>query len=292
MPDAASTPPPMDSYRIPSIPRLTALSNGRPSIGSSLSLGPKPLVSSYIGDTSSHNIGQNRHSLGLDPNQSILPASPRLNRHRHFHKQHRRDGGGSPHPLANDTTDVFQDSYLGEETSHVSTEREWGMTDRMRLWRHDALMQHLYDTAAFWGDKVLSWTHDPNDAFWLAQTYFMMHQYSRAEKLLTRPFYLNPPKEEKRTSMEDGMAAPMPMPPRLPSALIEIPEEMKESVSRLVDMSVACRCLAAQCQVRQGHWEDAMETLGEANPFRGSERSGATVPNLDGGIKVRSLLRM
>jgi anaphase-promoting complex subunit 6 len=32
------------------------------------------------------------------------------------------------------------------------------MVDRMRLWRHDALMQHLYDTAAFWGDKVLSWT--------------------------------------------------------------------------------------------------------------------------------------
>ena len=32
------------------------------------------------------------------------------------------------------------------------------MVDRMRLWRHDAMMQHLYETAAFWGDKILSWT--------------------------------------------------------------------------------------------------------------------------------------
>jgi anaphase-promoting complex subunit 6 len=48
---------------------------------------------------------------------------------------------------------VFQDS--GDEDDE---DIEWGMVDRMRLWRHDALMQHLYDTAAFWGDKVLSWT--------------------------------------------------------------------------------------------------------------------------------------
>lgn len=37
-------------------------------------------------------------------------------------------------------------------------ERSWGMVDSMRLWRHDAIMQHLYETAAFWGDKILSWT--------------------------------------------------------------------------------------------------------------------------------------
>lgn len=60
-----------------------------------------------------------------------------------------------PHPLANDTTDVFQDS---EEDADDESEHEWGMVDRMRLWRHDALMQHLYETAAFWGDKILSWT--------------------------------------------------------------------------------------------------------------------------------------
>lgn len=60
-----------------------------------------------------------------------------------------------------------------------------------------------------------------------------------------------------------------------------------QNVSRLVDMSVACRYLAAQCQVRQGKWTEATEMLGEANPFRGSANSGPAVPNMDGGIKVR-----
>lgn len=60
-----------------------------------------------------------------------------------------------PHPLANDTTDVFQDS---DDDADDEDEYEWGTIDRMRLWRHDALMQHLYETAAFWGDKILSWT--------------------------------------------------------------------------------------------------------------------------------------
>ena len=63
----------------------------------------------------------------------------------------------SRHPLANDTTDVFQDDADDEreEEGH-----EWGVVDRMRLWRHDALMQHLYDSAAFWGDKIVSWTSE------------------------------------------------------------------------------------------------------------------------------------
>lgn len=50
--------------------------------------------------------------------------------------------------------DVFQDL----ETELDIDDGEWGVVDRMRLWRHDALMQHLYETAAFWGDKILSWT--------------------------------------------------------------------------------------------------------------------------------------
>ena len=67
---------------------------------------------------------------------------------------------------------------------------------------HDAVMQHLY--SAFWVDRVLSWTSmcycpnysevlslaldDTNDAFRLAQSYFLTHQYSGAERLLSRPF--------------------------------------------------------------------------------------------------------
>ncbi len=41
-------------------------------------------------------------------------------------------------------------------------------------------------------------------------------------------------------------------------------------MSRLVDLSIACRYLAAQCMVRQGNWNAATEILGEANPFRDS----------------------
>ncbi|KAG6868678.1 hypothetical protein C0993_012181, partial [Termitomyces sp. T159_Od127] len=166
-------------------------------------------------------------------------------------------------------------------------------------------MQHLYETAAFWGDKIVSWTNDPNDAFWLAQTYFMTHQYSRAERLLTRPFSTAPPKRPlsppptnghlfssaKGKEREQDPPPPLTLSPRLPmgpGAMVEVPEEMQERVSRLVDMSVACRYLAAQCQVRQGNWAEATEMLGEANPFRDSGRSGPSIPNVDGGIKVEA----
>ncbi|KAE9408566.1 TPR-like protein [Gymnopus androsaceus JB14] len=179
------------------------------------------------------------------------------------------------------------------------------MVDRMRLWRHDALMQHLYETAAFWGDKIVSWTNDPNDAFWLAQTYFMQHQYSRAERLLTRPFATSAPKhpstpplnltngdispvEDKGKGKErdiQPITAPM---PRLPMGPTGGPHDEHEGVSRLVDMSVACRYLAAQCQVRQGNWADATEMLGEANPFRSLESNGPAIPDIDGGIKIEA----
>ncbi|KAH9928739.1 uncharacterized protein B0H18DRAFT_1000409 [Fomitopsis serialis] len=181
----------------------------------------------------------------------------------------------------------------------------------MRLWRHDALMQHLYETAAFWGDKIVNWTNDPNDAFWLAQTYFLTHQYSRAERLLTRPFPTGPPQRTYQPAGMNGHAqsgmnsskgkekeVPFPVPPanapimeRLPigpSELIDVAARYQEGVSRLVDMSVACRYLCAQCQVRQGKWNEATEILGEANPFRESGRSGPDVPNMDGGIKIEA----
>lgn len=85
------------------------------------------------------------------------------------------------------------------------------------------------------------------------------------------------------------MAPVAPTLPRLPmgpSEIVDVAAEFEEGVSRLVDMSVACRYLAAQCQVRQGKWTEATEMLGEANPFRGSGRSGPAIPNMDGGIKV------
>lgn len=146
-----STPPPLGSFAIPAAPRLpsTATSRNRSSISSSFSFGPQPMISSFAaGDMSTSSIPR---PLALDPNRSMLPSSPRPSPRRH----RRLKDSGSRHPLANDTMDIFQD--LDGEQVH-DEDGEWGMVDRMRLWRHDALMQHLYETAALWGDKILSWT--------------------------------------------------------------------------------------------------------------------------------------
>lgn len=147
-----STPPPMQ-YNVPAIPRLPSPigSRNRASIGSSFSFGPQSLVNSLQGGNAS--IISHPHSFALDPNRSVLPTSP-LRSSPRVHRR-TREGGSSRHPLANDTTDVFQDSEFDEDEE---SQYEWGMVDRMRLWRHDALMQHLYETAAFWGDKIVSWT--------------------------------------------------------------------------------------------------------------------------------------
>jgi anaphase-promoting complex subunit 6 len=281
-----STPPPGSPFNanIPQLPYIPSPSgptyhHPRASINSSFSFGPQSLVNSFVGGNPLHP-----HPLALDPNRSVLPSSPLRSSPR---AQRRTKGSTGRHPLAIDNTDVFQDS--GDEPDE---DIEWGMVDRMRLWRHDALMQHLYDTAAFWGDKVLSWTStspvslpsdlspsfhayidDPNDAFWLAQTYFMTHRYSRAERLLTRPFSTKPPVVPFDLK---GKAREPDFPPRLPvgpAAMVDVAAEQQEGVSRLVDMSVVCRYLAAQCLVRQGKWAEATEMLGEANPFRYSGTS-------------------
>jgi anaphase-promoting complex subunit 6 len=120
---------------------------------------------------------------------------------------------------------------------------------------------------------------DPNDAFWLAQTQFLMNQYSRAERLLTRPFSTTPLHYSSTNQPQPpitnghppvsaypafahlsakGKGREMDLPtfapdsgrlPMGPGGLVDIPAEQQDSVSRLVDMSVACRYLAAQCQV-------------------------------------------
>ncbi|KAJ2914496.1 hypothetical protein MD484_g5905, partial [Candolleomyces efflorescens] len=342
-----STPPPSNHFSLPPVPSLPSpsTSRARGSIGSTFSFNPSQLMDSYY-DANTSAFTQ-RIPMALDPNRSILASSPARASPQPKRKAKQSltktsskpgsggGGGGSmrmPHPLANDTTDVFQDSEDDADDEYDSY--EWGMVDRMRLWRHDALMQHLYETAAFWGDKILSWTNDPNDAFWLAQTYFMTHQYARAHRLLTRPFPVSPTNKSSPNSnaspsknpnntttstsggpngnssmhMHTGTQLfpstpfdtkgksreslnPLAMPSRLPvgaAGLVDVPETLLEQTSRLVDMSLACRYLAAQCMVRSGKWTEAMELIGEANPFRGSAKSGPTVANLDGGIKIEA----
>ena len=41
------------------------------------------------------------------------------------------------------------------------------------------------------------------------------------------------------------------------------------------------------CHMQMGHWSEALEIIGESNPFQKTSNRGPSVPNNDGGIKVR-----
>lgn len=86
----------------------------------------------------------------------------------------------------------------------------------------------------------------------------------------------------------DAVPPPFRFPPG-PGAS-DLASEKAEGTFTLVDLSVACRYLAAQCQIRQGKWAEATEMLGEANPFRGTDGVGPRIANTDGGIKVNNIL--
>ncbi|KAF8474429.1 hypothetical protein DFH94DRAFT_806460 [Russula ochroleuca] len=142
----------------------------------------------------------------------------------------------------------------------------WGIVNLMRLWRHDVLVQHLYDIAVFWSDKVLSWTLDDPNAAWIARMYSMTHRYSRAERLLTRPFFTKPlavPFGEKGRAREAARAC-LSFSASYWSCCHDR-HRGRTGASRLVDTSVICRYLAAQCLGRQRKCAEAIEMLGEAN---------------------------
>lgn len=131
------------------------------------------------------------------------------------------------------------------------------MVDRLRFSRNDAMQQHLYSTAAFWGNKAFELTGDPNDAFWLAQVLFLTHQFARAERILTLP--RRDTEEEVAKGKEPEKDAPE-----------EENDELGNGWFRLVDLSIACRYLAAQCLIRQNKWSEALDLLGPVNPFKQS----------------------
>jgi anaphase-promoting complex subunit 6 len=174
-------------------------------------------------------------------------------------------------------------------------EKSWAMVDAMRLWRQDALIQHLYETAAFWGDKILSWTGDANDAFWLAHTHFLCGYYLRAERLLLYPLPgPRSPLAPRQDEMElDDVAGKGKGKGRYTNGEVNGDKPR----GRLADSSLACRYLAAQClvspesrvwhdmicslQVEREQFEDALQLLGTSNPFSsnptGSSSSSAGV---------------
>jgi len=67
-----------------------------------------------------------------------------------------RSGGALGFSVQEDETEDFEED--DDEEGDEEEEGDWGIVDRMRLWRHDAMTQHLYETAIFWGDKILTWT--------------------------------------------------------------------------------------------------------------------------------------
>lgn len=128
-----------------------------------------------------------------------------------------------------------------DKTPIAGADEPLSRAEKLRLWRHDALMQHHYTTAEYIGDKVLSLTDDANDAFWLAQVYFNRANYLRAHKLLSsKPHF---------------------------------------------QLSLSCRYLSAYSLVKLERWDDALDLLGETNPFKDAQYK---VRNTDGGTRLEA----
>lgn len=140
-----------------------------------------------------------------------------------------------PSPLQH-TPQRYSNSF---ELQSLVQEQPLSQAEKLRLWRHDALMQHHYQTASYIGDKVYGLTKDPNDAFWLAQVHFSQGNFIRAHQLLSQ-------------------------------------NELSQSVS--------CRYLDGMCLARLSRWDEALDVIGESNPFK----NDSSVKNQDGGIKLES----
>lgn len=197
----------------------------------------------------------NASTLSLSPRRPGTAASGSTTRPRR----------GSRFQHVDDST-----SFMNDQDAEDEEGAAFSLVDRMRNWRNDAMTQHLYSTAEFWGGKVFgltsTWalarvsgrlelipygaTGNPDDAFWLAQIHFLTHQFAQAERILTRS-------RQADTSTR---------------------------AERLTDTSLACRYLAAQCQVRLGKWEEALEMVGRTSLH------ARDVPSFeagDGGIRVK-----
>ena len=92
--------------------------------------------------------------------------------------------------LGNETTSgMGNNPNTLEASTIIDASHPLSQADKLRLWRHDALLQHHYKTAIYIGDKVLSLTNDPNDAFWLAQVHYASGNFQSARNLLAGPTY-------------------------------------------------------------------------------------------------------
>lgn len=96
----------------------------------------------------------------------------------------------------------------------------------------------------------MHYTADPNDAFWLAQTHFLTGHYLRAEKLLTEPLIPAPkgflPPRDRSGAQDKGKRRS-----QGDDDVMNGLEYGEDEVlgRKLIDESLACRYLAAQCLV-------------------------------------------
>lgn len=133
------------------------------------------------------------------------------------------------------------DEDIDHASDNVFDVSDLSSVEKLRLWRHDALMQHHYKTAEHIGDLIYSMTKDPNDAFWLAQVYYNQGSYVRAVELIF--------------------------------------------TDQLDSESIMCRYLAALCLFKLNKLEEALDIIGDTNPFQSEPSSPG---NADGGVKLES----
>ncbi|BGP14743.1 hypothetical protein JCM10213_004317 [Rhodosporidiobolus nylandii] len=224
-------------------------------------------LSNLYSDISTANLSTDHiDSLRRQSNFSTLSLSPRrpsLASGSTATARRRPAPGGTPLHFGRTAGGDEDESGFLSANGGGDAEHEWTMVDRMRCWRNDAMTQHLYESARFWGGKVLGMTGNPDDAFWLAQTHFLTHQYSHALRILSSP-------RPSPSSAPSSAASPHPQPQ-----------------PRLTDMSLACRYLAAQCLVRLGRWEEGLEMVGRRGGWGlGEEGPGEAGGRGDGGIKL------
>ncbi|CAG8747256.1 4149_t:CDS:2, partial [Cetraspora pellucida] len=74
--------------------------------------------------------------------------------------------------------------YDARSSIESSSSNASSLEEKTRQWRNDAYFKNLYETAVFWGNKVMTMTGDSNDVLWLAQVHYNMGQYVRAQNLI------------------------------------------------------------------------------------------------------------
>lgn len=185
------------------------------------------------------------------PHNSTLFISPHIRNRRQdvFITPPNPNGGNlfsTPNSLLSlfyniENANVDYNEKLPTNQPGAASEEPLSRAEKLRLWRHDALMQHHYETAEYIGDKILTLTDDANDAFWLAQVHFNRGNYFRAHKLLSsKPEY---------------------------------------------EQSLSCRYLSAYSLIKLERWDDALDLLGEINPFK---EANYKVRSTDGGTRLEA----